>query len=390
MASAVIFVWHHVFGAVSGPAIAVGSALKLLGFQVNYVNVRKSEAIQEAQNSGLTECDIAIAMGAPALSVRVEDSWLFEKFGKVFYLWCLDSIFYDLINVRGCRHFFQQSVSSSRLRVISPDLDLSNMINKFSPDTGCYVPFGGFFHPLPEAENERLRRIVVVGTIGSELFPLPDGASLLDLVQDAPAQITPNLHQKFAQRIERPGASLNVATIARELFGLSPETLFSHDVARYLSRIDSYQKRRRRVMALQALKDYPIDIYGTGWEKFAVNFRDCRFRGTVAHGEIGALCQQYAVLLNFDPNWDHGLHDRVYTATGNGCQVLTNHSAALNDLKLPSPDSLSAYDANNPIIGHLAERALSVPPSPHDRLLQFRSENSWFTRLDRLLAYRLP
>jgi hypothetical protein len=328
-------------------------------------------------------------MGAVPLSVRIEDSWLFEKFGKVFYLWGLDSIFYDLIKVRGTQHFFQQSVSSSRLRIISPDLDLSNMINKFSPDTACYVPFGGFFCPLPPAENERLRRIVLVGTIGSELFPLPKAASLLDLVQDSPTPITPNLHHKFAQRIERPGAPLNVATIARELFGLSPETLFSHDVARYLSRIDSYQKRHRRIMALQALKDYPIDIYGTGWEQFAVNFRDCRFRGTVAHGEIGALCQQYAVLLNFDPNWDHGLHDRVYTATGNGCRVLTNHSAALNDLKLPSHDSLFAYDANNPLIANLAERALSLLPTPVDQLLQFRSENSWFTRMDHFLANRL-
>ncbi len=137
---------------------------------------------------------------------------------------------------------------------------------------------------------------------------------------------------------------------------------------------------------MRALKEHPIDFFGAGWESIASDFRDRRFLGTVAHHDIGLLCQRYAVLLNFDPNWGHGLHDRVFTAVGNGCRVLTNRSGALDELRLPAAEAVLAYDANNPVLGHLAERALSLPPMATEALLGFRTDNSWFSRMDRFLT----
>ena len=389
MPTAVIFVWSHGYNAVSAPGAGIGRALESLGYQVAYVNAMDPNSLAHAIDSSWTKCNIAISMGAPPLSLRIEDKWLFEIFGEVFYLYSLDSIFYDSTRVPGVEEFVRQSISSTRLRIMSPDLTSASLFNTFSPETACYVPFGGLFLPLHRFEKDRLRRIAVVGTIGGELADVQAGTSFGDLVDDAPEAIPLNLRTKFARMIERPGASPSILLIARDFLGIAPDVLFSTDVCRYIARLDAFQKRRRRTLAIQALRDYPLDFYGPGWETVAVDFRNSRFLGSITYEQIGEVCQSYAALLNFDPNWAHGLHDRVYTAVGNGCRVMTNTSGAIDDISQDVSDCIFAYDPNNPVLSYAADRAMSLPPMPSERMLEFRSNHSWLSRMDRFLACEL-
>jgi hypothetical protein len=268
---------------------------------------------------------------------------------------------------------------------MSPDRATSDLINEYSPDTAFYVPFGGFFHRIPRQEPPRCRRIAVVGTIGGELAEFAEGKSFADLVQDAPAMIRPGLLPEFARQVERAEAPLDLMTVARRFLDLTLEQLLSAEVCRYLARLDSFQKRRRRALAVRTLREYPVDFYGCGWERVAADFRDSRFPGWVPHHDVGAVCRTYAAVLSFDPNWDHGLHDRVYTGVGNGCRIVTNRSGALDGLRLPDPEQVLTFDANQPELGPLAERALFLPSCAPEALPRFRMENGWFARMDQFL-----
>lgn len=395
MPTAVIVLWDHPFSILSSVARGIGSGLAGIGFDVSYLNVmdqrlgvKEDVVARFFAEPQRRDCDVAIAVGAPPLSVRVGDRWLFEVLGKSFYLFSLDALIYDLSRVTGVAPFVAAATISPRLGILSPDRDACEVINDLSPRRiAHYVPYGGFFHPL--RRTERINRIAVVGTMGWELADIGGGDFAGLVAANAPPAIAGHSAlDGFAAEIERPGRLVSIVNLARDVLGLPAATVYSRDVTRYLAGLDAYQKRRRRTLAISALQRFPVDFFGSGWEPFAANFADARFMGTIPFHETADVCGRYSALMNFDPNWGYGLHDRVYTGVGTGCRVLTNASRALTGLTVPDPDAVLTYDANDPVLGDVADRALTLPAMDPDALPPFRMANSWLQRMDGFTAAR--
>lgn len=401
MESALVLVCGHPVDAVAGPGSGLASGLSALGLRVDLMRVLDTAkagcpvtqdfADRVANDPDVVDSDIVIAMGALPLGVIWNGRHLYECLGKRFYLYSLDAPIYDLSRVPGVAGFVEMAKHSPRLGVMSPDLDNSNLVNEIAKvPMSSYVPFGGTFRPL--THQERLPRVAVIGTMGTELAEVADDDAFEKIVLDAPPAIVdhPRLTE-FAEVIERPGSPLNIVALARDFLGLSLDEIYTPEVFWYFCTIDAIQKRRRRKLAISQLRDLPVDFFGIGWEPFAEGFSDSRLMGRVSYFEIAELCQRYSVLLNFDPNWDHGLHDRVYTALGNGCRVVTNHSRALRDLNPPDSTAIAAYDANDPVaIPDIVQSLLRLPPLEPEQVHRFRRENSWFARADTFLAARSP
>jgi hypothetical protein len=261
---------------------------------------------------------------------------------------------------------------------------MTGTLNEFSPGKTFFFPFAGFFKPLLPVRGG-IDRTVVVGTIGSELGDIPATMSLIDILASGHHLFDQDFSlEEAAHVIEARGGKLDILSVAKDQFKVPIDKLLTWEVCQHLSRIDSHQKRRRRVLALEALKEQPLDFYGTGWEAYRDLFRDARFLGTIPHEEMGNVFQNYMALLNFDTNFDHGLHLRAYTALGQGCKVLNNNSGSLDDLSDASRNNVFAYDGNNPNFDGI-DGFLDSPAMNEEELLRFRRDNSWLLRTDRLL-----
>jgi hypothetical protein len=386
MPSAVIFTWDHQLDAVAGPGKGLSDALSALGYEVTILNAFDQGSLDMAYRGKLGSCDLAIAMGAPPLSRSVDGHWLFDKFGKTFFLYSLDALFYDLVRVRGVEEFILRTRNSPNHRILVPNRENCSIINKLRSGACSYLPFSGPFRSLQNHGPDRKKRIAVIGTIGKELASFESKIIFKDLVLNAPPEIPRERLVGFAREIELPGSPANIMSLVESYLNIPAELIFTQNVASYVARLDAFQKRRRRHLAVSALRQFPVDFYGEGWETYTSDFKDCRHLGTISHNDIGLVCQQYQILLNFDPNWDDGLHDRVYTALASGCRVLTNRSSALADLELPDRDSVLTYEVNGPILDDSVDHLLSLGSMPQEGILKFRRQNSWFARIDSFLA----
>lgn len=394
MDSALVLYWDQPVDSISGPALGIAGAFAELGFRVVRVSIASekltlnSDAVAEVMsNSSIVDSDIVVSVGGVPMNVTWNGQRLYETLGKRFYLYSLDALIYDVNRVYGVSEFVQMARGSTRLGIMSPDLDNTRLVNELIGRPACsYVPFAGTFRPL--RSQERIARVAVIGTMGLELAGVSDGEDFKTLVLDAPPSITDRDRlAEFADVIEQQGSPLNIVSLASSFLGLSANLIYTPDVSWYLCRLDAFQKRRRRFLAISQLRDVPVDFFGSGWEPYTRDFSDCRIMGNVSYFRVGDLCQRYAALLNFDTNWDYGLHPRVHTAIGSGCRVLTNDSGALADLRLPDPSAVAVYDGNDPDgLADTARSALSQPAIDPDLLHRFRQENSWFDRVDNFLT----
>ncbi len=384
--TAVIFYWSHMFGAVEWPARVLCHALAALQYDVRMVNVEVQAEIDACAQSG-TVFDLAFSIGYLPLAKQSDGRPLFEAFGNVFYVWGLDSIINDLVLGWGMQVYFDAARRSTRLRFLFPDRDYAALVGEvLTPAQSCYFPFAGFFDGPPRLDfaAPRQPRLAVLGTIGSELAKVGEG-SIADVVAaETAAGLSPPQQARFAEALHAVGGKANVTTLARDVLDLAPDRLLTARYLPLLTKVDAYEKRRRRLLVVGSLRGSPVDFFGLGWDRFLGDCSSFRFFGSIPFAAIGPMFRDYAGVVTFDPNWDHGLHDRVFTALGNGCRVLTNASTALPTLDRPD-DGLFSYEVNQPQVGEAVAGMLAAPPLSNAAIMQFRQRNSWLVRMDRFL-----
>ena len=115
---------------------------------------------------------------------------------------------------------------------------------------------------------------------------------------------------------------------------------------------------------MRSLAGQPVDFYGSGWQAALGDIPDFRHVGRVHHDDIALLIPHYRAVLNFDPNWSGGVHDRVYTAAAMGVTVVTNTNTALHAAALPA-DLVIPYAADRPAIGEQLAALELFDGAPH-------------------------
>jgi hypothetical protein len=173
-------------------------------------------------------------------------------------------------------------------------------------------------------------------------------------------------------------------TVMRALHWAPQQALARENLA-FLCAVDSWAKRERRLAAVRSLAGTPVDFFGQGWREALGDVPDFRYVGNVRHDDIAVLMAHYAAVLNCDPNWAAGVHDRVYTAAAMGVAVLTNDNSALDTAALPA-DLVHVYDANRPQLGPLAQRAIAAASAPAQLRLDVIGAHGWTNRMARLVA----
>jgi len=335
-----------------------------------------------------------ITVGALPLNIQVGGRPLAELFQCPVYAYLLDSPIYDLARVPATRDFIRRAWDNDKLVPVLAERSYLTLglggSHPLLPPQSMYLPFAAFSAPdeCRRAVSELLpqQRILVVGALGQELSR---GAIRQDLASTLASANAPGLThadiQSLAQAMLEADAPGNPLVTAQSLLSLDGHELFGDHMMTLMCAGDSFLKRMRRVLAVESLRGIPVDFVGPGWEQAFGDQDGFRFLGSMPHGQLPALMPLYSGVLNLDPNWDWGCHDRAYSAWAQGVPVMTHRNAAIAEEHVPN-ELVHAFLPNAPDLAAVADAWL-MRRAPCDEPTATLSRFSWGERIRTLLAH---
>lgn len=382
-----ILSFEHPAHAVDSVAEAMANGLRCHGVDAAVCtlprDLAKLSQLPAERVSGM------ISMGSLPLSARIGGRPLWEHFPVPVSVFLLDALIYDLARVPAMGDFLVAALQDSRLSLISPEDGYRRWLGQALPVRWSHLPFAAFPQITPnEPAPERQARLCVVGTVGSELGGSPATETLDHLLQRllgnrAESALRARLTKALLAADAEP---MPAVTVCRELNWELRDALTSQCLP-VLTAVDSWVKRHRRIEAVRSLVGLPCDFFGHGWSELLGPVQGFRYVGQIRHTDIAKLAVNYLGLVNFDPNWSHGVHDRVFTVGGMGVRVLTNDNAGLDTLHLPQ-DLITRYDANRPALAARVAEAgwLDYMPAPAQPSAAVLTRHNWGTRMGQWLS----
>jgi hypothetical protein len=392
--SVLIIHWSHPYDAVVGPAEALGDGFRALGWRVDYLESTSGlRAKLDFSKAARHKYDIAVSLGPIPIRKKRFGRQVYDTFGDAFYLWLLDPFIHDYRRYPAFREYVRRSKTERRLGFLVPDRGYASLLaDAVGSDRVRYMPFGGIRRRAagPAAAPRFGGRLAVFATLGQELAEVQAG--LDEIVSPGmDGFLTASGVSQLKSGLAYPFAGVNTTAAFVRAFGLDAgELLGSPDHLEIVCRIDAYEKRRRRVLTLGKLLDagVEIDLFGAGWEAFCGR-DNARIMGAVNYRDIPSIVQDYAGLVNFDPNWDDGYHDRVHTALVNDRLVVTTPNKAKAETLAASPGiSARIVDYDLPsaeVVERLGAATLSVLSGDSEVGLRYARANDWIDRVDRFL-----
>lgn len=374
----VVLSWPHQTNVVETIGRAISAGLEGVGYRVLHIDCTDRLSLETTLN-GAADPAFVVALGSVPLRVQRNGDWLHRSLACPVYLLFLDPPIYEYLRCDHVRAFCDDARSRGDLHVVSLDRGYGEIMARLIGRPSIYLPYAGFYAPLRRVERQE--RVAVFGNIVGQLADVSAGSAAEVLAVHAPPDFDAAARERLLAALDDPQSPSNVATLMIEHAGVPVSRFFSPDMLTLATHVDSFEKRRRRIMAVGDLRGLPVDFFGEGWNELFGDTDGFRFMASITFESIGAAMQHYAAVLSFDPNWDHGLHDRVYTGVGMGCRVLTNDSFALAEAALGEGRVL-AYAPARPRTRMLAEMALAAPEPDRDETMALRTINSWFARMD--------
>ncbi len=340
------------------------------------------------QLRGVPLLDVAgvVTIGPLPLSIAVGSTPLYRMLRCPVYYYILDTLIYDLLRMPVAAQFIADAWSDERLVPVFAEKQFLNAwragADALMPPQTIYVPFAAFpdqAGPRPPVPVQQ--RLLVIGSIGTELHARamrPDLGTTLASANTI--GLSGNELARLEDRLLAPGARGNVVLDLFDALALPSRAALDPAVQQFVSAADSFIKRHRRVIAAESLRGVPVDFVGSGWQPEFGDEPSFRFMGNLPHGSLTRLTSLYAALVNFDPNWEWGMHDRVFSALSVGVPVFTHANFAPAEEGLRA-DQVIAFAPNAPALAAPAHALLAAPPAREPA-----SSVDWGDRMQRLLA----
>lgn len=373
---AVVLTNRHPFGGTEMMAQSLANALNAHGYDTHVVNFedRSIESLAGLLNDPTLA--LIITTGTPPLQVQANGMplWRVVPPHVQFITYIIDAWPYDFVRVDACRQFIADWQRMPNLHVATVEANDARLIGQ----RAHYFPTGPYPAPRRRGAKQHPQRLLIWGSANKELAVTPVHSEFEATLaaNNAWGLDAPRLTQ-VAEALRHTEIVHGLSAIAAAL-GETVEALVQPAALTPLCAIDSCLKRYRRVKVAQALKGLPVDIYGENWGQHVgdvTSFRLLTPEPNHNHA-FSHICQQYAGLVNFDPNFGHGTNERAVTALALGIPIANNFNLRTDHLTGCIP-----YHFSDASIRHAAER-----------LLGYRGEvplpagNSWEYLIGQLLA----
>jgi hypothetical protein len=372
---AIVLTARHPFGGTEMMAQSLAFALNANGYDSRVVNV--SDATLQTLPAALKDPDLALVMttGTLPLGVTVDGRPVWRAIGPHtrFLVYVVDAWPYDAVRVAPFRAFLDDWPAA-------PNLHLAGLEGNDAPLIGArahHMPTGAYPAPWREGPKRHPDRIMVWASAHKELAvtALHDGFE--DTLRDNnPWGFDP-------ARVRSVGEALRATTVVHGLsavadaFGLSLAEVAVPANLPALAAMDSCLKRHRRVKVVRALRGLPVDVYGENWGPYVGDARSMRvLTPQPNHNHVFSyLCQHYAGVFNFDPNFADGTNERAVSALAMGVPIANNFNRVTDGVP-----GVHTYHFNDESIRHAALRLLA-----HDAPVPTPVGNTWEHRVGALL-----
>jgi hypothetical protein len=382
--------WSHPFNAVMEPSERIAEGLRQNGCVVDVVNTRTQQGLSQlAHLVDEGQVDLVVAINPEALHIQLRDRWLHEVLRTTYAVLFFDHPLYSLEHAQVLYGLPSDSlflfVDKCHAQLMRRHLDQSHG-GRFR----CiFWPYGG---PQPHLTPiDRLSKpgdVCVFATLDQAIFSVAmDSDGRLALAD-------PAVNRIVTSRLEpllRSGLDVDPTQFVSEILGQPLDASLSEHVL-WFKVVDSYLKRHRRhqlaLTLVQAASRLgcKVDIYGTGWEALGALPQGCTLHGPRPYADQFRVFRESKLLLNMDPNWTWGGHDRVFNAMAMQCGVVSNSSRFLESSFDDGTEWLQFKHLDQ--LDGLIEQGLSNWSQLVERAtFKYAAEHTWKSRAGSLLGY---
>jgi len=374
---ALVLTNRHPFGGTEMMAQSLAGALSNNGYDARVVNIEARADLDALPSLVNDPClSLMITTGTVPLQLRVNQVPIWRAVAPAvqFVMYIIDAWPYDFVRVEACRQFVSDWRHTTNLHVAAVEANDARLIGR----RAHYFPTGAYPAPRRRGPKEHPQRLMMWGSANRELAVSPVHSEFeATLAANNHWGLDPMRIGQVAEALRHTEIVHGLSAIATAL-GEAVEALVQPAAMIALCAIDSCMKRYRRVKVAQALKGLPVDIYGENWQQYVGSVSSFRLLTPEPNHNhaFSHLCQHYAGLVNFDPNFGHGTNERAVTALALGIPIANNFNLSTDHVVGCIP-----YHYSDASIRHAAERLLSYcgeVPLP--------AGNTWEYRVGALLA----
>jgi len=305
--------------------------------------------------------------------------------GRILY-YMIDAFTHDLYTAPYAADFLSSMSSEPRLRlaVASNDFQkvLRNSLSLCDSTQIFTLPFAAF--PTLPSQSQELdnSRFLICMSLDGVFNALSLKPRLSDVLLDYSVSVkSSELLQD--QLTSREFESSPISAIVSH-FKLEPNWINNRKMLSLVGRIDSWLKLYRRERLARLLQYYDVDVAGTGWDNILGQNSNIKLLGSISHSNYSHMISNYKALINLDPNWNHGYHDRVFTALFQGVPVLTQSNEMHAELNPDVSTNVFQFLPNLEDFHEAVARAQIVTSA--SRSIVFDNSLTWIERAHRLLG----
>jgi hypothetical protein len=337
---ALVLTNFHPYGGTEMMARSLAAALELNGYDASVVNINTDGPER------LNDPDLALTISTGALPLEMRYWPLLPNVTHIAYV--IDAWPYDYVRVPGFREFYEDAHTNLNLKLACLEKNNADLIGAY------YMPSGPYPAPRIVGPKQYPDCLLMWGSVGAELAvtPLHDGLEAT-IADNNPWGLSPSRIKAAAEALQATKHTHGLTAIADAING-DVDALLAPHVMPATCAIDSCLKRWRRVKVARALADFPLDIYGKGWERFGLK---CQTPQPDHNHAFGHIVQNYGGFVNVDPNFGYGTNERVMTALAMGIRTATNVNARTDWI-----DGACPYSFDDASIQAAAQRALLPTP----------------------------
>jgi hypothetical protein len=376
---ALVIGFAHPFNAVKMMANSIGAALTLNGYQVTIATVGEEGFNLQMEVVSDKKLELIFCLGSIPLDLLLNGKRLWDFVGtnvQIIEL-VLDSLPYDF-RILGFADFVSNYSSRKNLSMAAFEGNIAKMLSSKTGKIVHHMYHGFYAAPLISRPKKFPDRLFFWGSVETELGITEVTDNLRSVISSF------NVWSLSSQKIDEVVSCVEQTTDFYSFtdfsksIGIEMTDLLRPEWIDALCAIDSAIKRYRRVFLINAIQDLPIDLYGKNWNKYikaGSNMRVMRFEPD-DNRSFSYICQEYAGLINIDPNWSNGTNERAVTALALGVNVASNRNKMLENL-----EGFYQYDLSEDSIREACAQALKSP-----RAYQYDGQFSWETVITCLMA----
>lgn len=126
----------------------------------------------------------------------------------------------------------------------------------------------------------------------------------------------------------------NIDTIVREVLGERGIDIDAMTTLRlfFVAQLDDYLRRAKATMIINALRDFPVEIHGNGWDFIDFSKAKCTYVPGCDYRKTRELIRHSLAVIDMSPNTQNGFHDRILRTYGMHTLCITNKQECMSSV----------------------------------------------------------